>query len=122
MSVELFIDPRIHNRLIGTKGRTVRKYMDQYKVDIRFPRGKPDDPVVITGLAPDVEEAKEQLELLEEEYVSIFLFIYSFVLPLFTRLFILLFIYFPFIYYSFFSSLSCIHSFLHAAIFIHPSI
>lgn len=70
VSVGLFIDPRIHNRLIGTKGRTIRKFMDQYKVDIRFPRGKPNDPVVITGLAPDVEEAKEKLELLEEEYMQ----------------------------------------------------
>jgi len=70
VSVDLFIDPRIHNRLIGSKGRTIRKFMDQYKVDIRFPRTKNNDPVVITGLAPDVEEAKEQLELLEEEYMQ----------------------------------------------------
>jgi len=70
VSVELFIDPRIHNRLIGAKGRTIRKFMDTYKVEIRFPRGKGDEPVTISGSAEDVEEAKEQLKLLEEEYVS----------------------------------------------------
>jgi rRNA processing protein Krr1/Pno1 len=70
VSVELHIDPRIHNRLIGAKGRTIRKFMETYKVDIRFPRSKGNEPVTITGLAADVEEAKEQLELLEEEYVS----------------------------------------------------
>ncbi|KAK3718445.1 hypothetical protein QZH41_014445 [Actinostola sp. cb2023] len=70
VSVELNIDPRIHNRLIGAKGRTIRKFMETYRVDIRFPRSKTNDPVVITGLAEDVEEAKEQLELLEEEYMQ----------------------------------------------------
>jgi len=70
VSVELFIDPRIHNRLIGSKGRSIRKFMDTYKVDIRFPRSKTNEPVVISGLGPDVEEAKEQLELLEEEYMQ----------------------------------------------------
>ncbi|XP_031553878.1 vigilin-like [Actinia tenebrosa] len=70
VTVELNIDPRIHNRLIGSKGRTIRKFMDTYKVDIRFPRTKGNEPVTITGLAADVEEAKEQLELLEEEYMQ----------------------------------------------------
>lgn len=70
MSVEVPIDPRVHRRLIGTKGRAIRKFMDTYRVDIRFPSLNTSDPVVISGLADNVEEAKDQLLLLEEEYVS----------------------------------------------------
>lgn len=70
MSVEVPIDPRVHRRLIGTKGRAIRKFMDIYRVDIRFPSLNTSDPVVISGLADNVEEAKDQLLLLEEEYVS----------------------------------------------------
>lgn len=44
--------------------------MDIYRVDIRFPSLNTSDPVVISGLADNVEEAKDQLLLLEEEYVS----------------------------------------------------
>lgn len=46
--------------------------MDTYKVDIRFPSLNTSDPVVISGLAENVEEAKDQLLLLEEEYVSVY--------------------------------------------------
>lgn len=45
--------------------------MDTYKVDIRFPSLNTSDPVVISGMADNVEEAKDQLLLLEEEYVSL---------------------------------------------------
>lgn len=65
------IDPRVHRRLIGAKGRAIRKFMDTYKVDIRFPSLNTSDPVVISGPEDNVEEAKEQLLLLEEEYVSV---------------------------------------------------
>jgi len=70
VSVEVPIDPRVHRRLIGAKGRAIRKFMDTYKVDIRFPSLNTSDPVVVSGLAENVEEAKDQLLLLEEEYVS----------------------------------------------------
>ena len=70
--MEVPIDPRVHRRLIGTKGRTIRKFMDTYKVDIRFPSLNTSDPVVISGTAENVEEAKDQLLLLEEEYVSVY--------------------------------------------------
>lgn len=49
--------------------------MDTYKVDIRFPSLNTSDPVVISGMADNVEEAKDQLLLLEEEYVSLNLFL-----------------------------------------------
>mgnify|MGYP002260024020 FL=1 len=77
MSVEVPIDPRVHRRLIGTKGRAIRKFMDTYRVDIRFPSLNTSDPVVISGLADNVEEAKDQLLLLEEEYVSAQDYIYA---------------------------------------------
>lgn len=70
VSVEVPIDPRVHRRLIGAKGRAIRKFMDTYRVDIRFPSLNTSDPVVISGLAENVEEAKDQLLLLEEEYMQ----------------------------------------------------
>merc|ERR1711973_767129 len=38
--------------------------------DIRFPRPNSSEMVVVTGLLDDVEEAKDQLLLLEEEYMQ----------------------------------------------------
>ena len=38
------IDHRVFPRLIGPKGRTIRKIMDDYKVDIRFPPDKAENP------------------------------------------------------------------------------
>lgn len=70
VSVEVPIDPRVHRRLIGMKGRAIRKFMDTYKVDIRFPSLNTSDPVVISGQADNVEEARDQLLLLEEEYMQ----------------------------------------------------
>lgn len=70
---EVSIDSRIHSRLIGSRGRNIRKIMEDYKVDIKFPRN--DDPdanlVVISGPEENVMEVKEHLLNLEEEYVSI---------------------------------------------------
>lgn len=70
-SLEVMIDHRIHSRIIGQKGRAVKKIMDQFGVDIRFPRadGNP-DVVVISGSEERCEECKEHLILLEEEYME----------------------------------------------------
>lgn len=43
--------------------------MDQYQVDIRFPRDKHSDSVTISGLEEHVEEAKEHLLMLADDYV-----------------------------------------------------
>ncbi|XP_042900399.1 vigilin [Parasteatoda tepidariorum] len=69
---EVKIDARIHSRIIGSRGRNVLKIMDQYKVDIRFPRQNDPDPdvVVIQGDEDDVLDAKDYLLNLEEEYVQ----------------------------------------------------
>ena len=36
-TVEIEVDPRLHARFIGAKGKNLRKIQDQFKVDIRFP-------------------------------------------------------------------------------------
>lgn len=69
---EVSIDSRVHSRLIGSRGRNIRKIMEDYKVDIKFPRSDDPDPnlVTITGFEENVLEAKDHLLNLEEEYVS----------------------------------------------------
>jgi len=70
-TIKVSIDNRIHSRIIGQKGRAVRKIMDQFNVDIRFPRADDNpDLVVISGSEENCEECKEHLILLEEEYME----------------------------------------------------
>jgi predicted PilT family ATPase len=69
-TIEVMIDQRIHSRIIGQKGRSVRKVMDMFKVDIRFPRGDSPDLVLISGGEDACEECKEHLLMLEEEYME----------------------------------------------------
>lgn len=44
--------------------------MDDFKVDIRFPKNQDDSLVVITGDEDNVLDAKDHLLNLAEEYVS----------------------------------------------------
>ena len=70
-TIEVDIDPRVHRRLIGARGASIRRVMDQFKVDIRFPRSdNPNGPVAISGAPDNVDDAKDHLLVLEEEYVS----------------------------------------------------
>jgi predicted PilT family ATPase len=66
------VDARVHPRIIGQRGRSVRKIMDDFKVEIRF--AKPSDPdpnlVFITGDQENVLDAKETILNLEHEFVS----------------------------------------------------
>ncbi len=71
ISQELSIDHRVHSRLIGTKGKAIAKVMERFSVDIRFPRDKGSDIITITGLEENVEDAKEHLLILTEDYVSV---------------------------------------------------
>lgn len=72
LTEEITLDRRIHPRIIGSKGRAVRKLMDDYQVDIRFPRSDSADPdlVTITGPEDAVLDCKDHLLNLQEEYVS----------------------------------------------------
>lgn len=73
VSEEMNLDARIHARLIGARGKNIRRIMDQFSVDIRFPRannGENPDLVVISGTPDNVASVKEHLEELAESFVS----------------------------------------------------
>ena len=57
-------------RLIGQRGKNIRKIMDKFGVDITFTGGESGNTVTIEGNQENVEECKEHLLELEEEYVS----------------------------------------------------
>ncbi|XP_072749862.1 vigilin [Anoplolepis gracilipes] len=69
---EVQINAAVHSRLIGAKGRNIRKIMDEYKVDIKFPRKTDADPNIVTivGVEENVADARERLLNLEEEYMQ----------------------------------------------------
>lgn len=67
------VDYRVHARLIGQRGRNIHKIMEEYKVEIRFPKqGEDANPNAITifGSPEAVSEAKDHILNLEEEYME----------------------------------------------------
>ncbi|KAM3931679.1 vigilin [Leptodactylus fuscus] len=72
VSEDITLDHRVHARIIGGRGKAIRKIMDEFKVDIRFPQSGAPDPnlVTVTGKPEDVDEAIDHLLNLEEEYMS----------------------------------------------------
>ena len=66
------IPSKLHNSLIGSKGRFVRSIMEECGgVHIHFPtEGSGVDKVTIRGPAEEVEKAKQQLLALAEEKVG----------------------------------------------------
>ncbi len=71
--VEVSIPSKLHNSLIGSKGRFVRSIMEECGgVHIHFPtEGSGIDAVTIRGSAEEVEKAKKQLLSLAEEKVCL---------------------------------------------------
>ncbi|MGH0182589.1 UNVERIFIED_CONTAM: hypothetical protein FKN15_010042 [Acipenser sinensis] len=71
VSEDVKLDHRVHARIIGGRGKAIRKLMDEFKVDIRFPQPGSDDPdrVTVTGLPEKVDNAIDHLLNLEEEYM-----------------------------------------------------
>lgn len=69
---EVSINAAVHSRLIGVRGKNIHRIMDEYKVDIKFPRKTDADPNAVTIIGPEenVENAKEHLLMLEEEYMQ----------------------------------------------------
>ena len=63
----------MHSRLIGAKGKSIAKVMDQFQVDVRFPKDKNSNVVTIQGLEENVEDAKYHLLTLAEDYVCMHL-------------------------------------------------
>nr|XP_026691860.1 vigilin isoform X2 [Ciona intestinalis] len=68
ISQDIHIDRKVHPRLIGTKGRAIKKIMEDFGVDIRFP--KDEDIVTVTGALEKVDECVEHILNLEEEYMQ----------------------------------------------------
>ncbi|XP_060796335.1 LOW QUALITY PROTEIN: vigilin [Neoarius graeffei] len=71
VSEDIRLDHRVHARIIGARGKAIRKLMEEFKVDIRFPQPGSDDPdkVTVTGLPENVDKAIDHLLNLEEEYM-----------------------------------------------------
>lgn len=72
-SIECKLDHRVHPRIIGAKGKNIRKLMDDFKVDIRFPRGPEENPdiIYISGGEDDCYDCRDHLLNIEEEFVSL---------------------------------------------------
>ncbi|KAH0623971.1 hypothetical protein JD844_007202 [Phrynosoma platyrhinos] len=72
VSEDITLDHRVHARIIGARGKTIRRIMDEFKVDIRFPQSGAADPncVTVTGLPDNVDEAIDHILNLEEEYLA----------------------------------------------------
>uniref|UniRef100_A0A8C9Z7G2 Vigilin n=1 Tax=Sander lucioperca TaxID=283035 RepID=A0A8C9Z7G2_SANLU len=71
VSHDVHLDPRTHARIIGARGKAIRKLMEEFKVDIRFPQPGSDEPdkVTVMGLPETVDNAIDHLLNLEEEYM-----------------------------------------------------
>ncbi|XP_016312403.1 vigilin-like [Sinocyclocheilus anshuiensis] len=71
VSEDIRLDRRVHARIIGARGKAIRKLMEEFKVDIRFPQPGSEDPskVTVTGLPENVDNATDHLLNLEEEYM-----------------------------------------------------
>jgi len=72
VKLEVSIDTKVHSMIIGKGGRSIRKIMEDYKVDIRLPRDGDEDPtrVVVSGDQDACEDCIDHLRLLEEEYIQ----------------------------------------------------
>lgn len=69
---ELSIDRRVHPMIIGRGGSGIRKIMKDFKVDIKLPRDGDSDPdvVIIMGSPEAIEDCKEHLLNLQEEFLQ----------------------------------------------------
>lgn len=69
---EVEVDHRIFPRLIGQRGRNIRKIMDDHKVEVTFPRNDDANPnlIVIMGAEEAVEDCKTYILNLEEEIMQ----------------------------------------------------
>uniref|UniRef100_A0A9J2PCM1 K Homology domain-containing protein n=1 Tax=Ascaris lumbricoides TaxID=6252 RepID=A0A9J2PCM1_ASCLU len=70
---EISLDASFHPRLIGQRRRNVRKVMEEFQVEIRFPRANDPDPnlVVVAGKNEDaVYDCIDYLRGQEEDYLQ----------------------------------------------------
>lgn len=67
---EIEIDNRVHSRIIGQKGNTLKKIMEKFKVEVKF-SSRSSDLVQVKGSSTEsVEDACDYLKNLEEEYLQ----------------------------------------------------
>ncbi|XP_050305134.1 vigilin [Anthonomus grandis grandis] len=69
---EIEIKSRVHSRLIGARGRKIRTIMEEFKVDIKFPKSTDPNPnlIVISGPEENVIDCRDHLLNLAEEYLQ----------------------------------------------------
>jgi hypothetical protein len=70
---EISLDHRFHPRLIGQRGKNLRKIQDDYKVEIRLPRSgdaNPDHVVVSGKNEDDVLDCISKLRQMEEDFME----------------------------------------------------
>lgn len=70
---EINLDASFHPRLIGQKGRNLKKVMEEFQVEIRLPRSTDPDPnmVVVAGKSEDaVYDCIDYLRGQEEDYLQ----------------------------------------------------
>nr|BAE21429.1 unnamed protein product [Mus musculus] len=71
ISKEITLNQQVRGNVIGVRGKTINKIMDQYQVDIRLPpKGLYNPNITVTGLADNVEKAIEHILNLEKYYLS----------------------------------------------------
>ena len=70
--VEISIPHKLHNSIIGAKGRLIRSIMEECGgVSIKFPpEGGNSDKIIIRGPKDDADKAKKQLQQLANEKVQ----------------------------------------------------
>ncbi|XP_050997788.1 vigilin-like [Acomys russatus] len=72
ISKEIPLNHQVRGNVIGFRGKTINKIMDQYQVDIRLPpKGSYNPNITITGLPDNVQQAIEHILNLEKYYLSI---------------------------------------------------
>ena len=69
---EVEIDHRVHSMIIGRRGIEIKRIMQQFKVDIKFPREGDANPnlVTIMGSEEGVLDCKDHLLNMEEEFLQ----------------------------------------------------
>ncbi|KAL6041523.1 hypothetical protein STEG23_029411 [Scotinomys teguina] len=71
VSKEIPLNYQVRGNVIGFRGKTINKIMDQYQVDIRLPpKGSYNPNITLTGLPDNVQNAIEHILNLEKCYLS----------------------------------------------------